>query len=103
MTILPRTTRSSPCTMTDITFFFFSSRRRHTRFNGDWSSDVCSSDLGKIFEISGVAAAECPIIFAAPDRERFREPHTIDCALRRAAIGERAIVGEAEGGGAEIN
>src|SRR5437762_10980341 len=26
--------------------FFFSSRRRHTRYIGDWSSDVCSSDLG---------------------------------------------------------
>src|SRR2546430_11693393 len=25
--------------------FFFSSRRRHTRFDCDWSSDVCSSDL----------------------------------------------------------
>src|SRR2546430_3789492 len=28
-----------------ILFFFFSSRRRHTRFDCDWSSDVCSSDL----------------------------------------------------------
>src|SRR5215203_505673 len=27
--------------------FFFSSRRRHTRYWRDWSSDVCSSDLGK--------------------------------------------------------
>src|SRR2546430_7694836 len=27
--------------------FFFSSRRRHTRFDCDWSSDVCSSDLAK--------------------------------------------------------
>src|SRR5256885_13856884 len=26
-------------------YFFFSSRRRHTRLQGDWSSDVCSSDL----------------------------------------------------------
>src|SRR5256885_11813319 len=38
-------------------FFFFSSRRRHTRLQGDWSSDVCSSDLfadvrasGRIFQ-----------------------------------------------------
>src|SRR5256885_6184295 len=30
--------------------FFFSSRRRHTRLQGDWSSDVCSSDLAS-FEI----------------------------------------------------
>src|SRR5205807_7413720 len=27
--------------------FFFSSRRRHTRLQGDWSSDVCSSDLDR--------------------------------------------------------
>src|SRR5690625_7985522 len=27
--------------------FFFSSRRRHTRWPRDWSSDVCSSDLGR--------------------------------------------------------
>src|SRR3712207_8376089 len=29
-------------------FFFFSSRRRHTRYWRDWSSDVCSSDLGSV-------------------------------------------------------
>src|SRR3989454_3311754 len=29
-------------------FFFFSSRRRHTRLQGDWSSDVCSSDLAAL-------------------------------------------------------
>src|SRR5690606_40561855 len=28
-----------------LVYFFFSSRRRHTRFSRDWSSDVCSSDL----------------------------------------------------------
>src|SRR5467141_1941375 len=32
--------------MSSFLFFFFSSRRRHTRFKCDWSSDVCSSDLG---------------------------------------------------------
>src|SRR5690606_39540744 len=35
-------------------YFFFSSRRRHTRFSRDWSSDVCSSDL------VGDGAAENP-------------------------------------------
>src|SRR3989449_10664902 len=30
-----------------VLFFFFSSRRRHTRCSRDWSSDVCSSDLGQ--------------------------------------------------------
>src|SRR5256886_4342079 len=31
--------------------FFFSSRRRHTRFDCDWSSDVCSSDLGLVLPV----------------------------------------------------
>src|SRR5256885_7475435 len=43
-----------------ISFFFFSSRRRHTRLQGDWSSDVCSSDLVdggelKVAECRGLA------------------------------------------------
>src|SRR5256885_16750037 len=36
---------SSLCLSSMFFFFFFSSRRRHTRLQGDWSSDVCSSDL----------------------------------------------------------
>src|SRR5215467_6227441 len=36
-------------------FFFFSSRRRHTRLQGDWSSDVCSSDLADWALISSEA------------------------------------------------
>src|SRR5690606_39445347 len=35
-------------------FFFFSSRRRHTRFSRDWSSDVCSSDLKTAVLSTGV-------------------------------------------------
>src|SRR5689334_24857582 len=31
--------------------FFFSSRRRHTRWNCDWSSDVCSSDLRNLWDV----------------------------------------------------
>src|SRR2546430_4217857 len=38
--------------MTDMRFvFFFSSRRRHTRFDCDWSSDVCSSDLAELLSL----------------------------------------------------
>src|SRR5947209_9715464 len=37
-------------------FFFFSSRRRHTRYWRDWSSDVCSSDLGAVEAGYGVRA-----------------------------------------------
>src|SRR5215467_7059173 len=40
-------------------FFFFSSRRRHTRLQGDWSSDVCSSDLiEELEQRSGVARGD---------------------------------------------
>src|SRR5437763_1425885 len=43
--IAPRPT-PSPTVVPYIYFYFsFSSRRRHTRYIGDWSSDVCSSDL----------------------------------------------------------
>src|SRR6266511_4604988 len=37
--------------LADQDLFFFSSRRRHTRFSHDWSSDVCSSDLIYIFQV----------------------------------------------------
>src|SRR5437870_11961946 len=36
--------------MTPHFYFFFSSRRRHTRWPRDWSSDVCSSDLQEVSE-----------------------------------------------------
>src|SRR5207248_5855296 len=39
-------------------FFFFSSRRRHTRSYGDWSSDVCSSDLMGKGGLEAVAVTE---------------------------------------------
>src|SRR6266850_6921848 len=74
-------------------FFFFSSRRRHTRLQGDWSSDVCSSDL-----LAGVRDAgngeEEPVaeaaVSAAPARIGARgfEPPT-PCAQGRCATGLR--------------
>src|SRR5690242_7140650 len=43
------------------TLFFFSSRRRHTRLTCDWSSDVCSSDLGQLpVDETGNAGFDCP-------------------------------------------
>src|SRR5699024_12214958 len=44
-------------------YFFFSSRRRHTRSKRDWSSDVCSSDLGEQF-------GEIIVKYEEGDRER---------------------------------
>src|SRR5260370_19823467 len=53
-------------------FLFFSSRRRHTRFKCDWSSDVCSSDL---FETSGefFGVWERVKTMVPTARERFRQ------------------------------
>src|SRR6266478_11001 len=83
-------------------FFFFSSRRRHTRFDCDWSSDVCSSDL-EIFERAQVRPAnrvasqaqgrihlrthahhkrERKVEFAARRKDSFRQK-TIAESLRR--------------------
>src|SRR2546427_6865480 len=39
--------------LSHVSFFFFSSRRRHTRFDCDWSSDVCSSDLRVAARLAG--------------------------------------------------
>src|SRR2546429_5014473 len=48
--VAPRKVDPTYDTLSSFSFFFFSSRRRHTRCSRDWSSDVCSSDL-----IAGVA------------------------------------------------
>src|SRR2546430_4553459 len=42
-----------------VRLFFFSSRRRHTRFDCDWSSDVCSSDLT---QVTTALAEQQPVI-----------------------------------------
>src|SRR5690606_26068046 len=45
-------------------FFFFSSRRRHTRFSRDWSSDVCSSDLNACKGPAGIDVGHCRVDMA---------------------------------------
>src|SRR5207245_6780574 len=57
--------------------FFFSSRRRHTRCYRDWSSDVCSSDLGR--RARGIALDPAPDIVVIellrPEESGERLPH----------------------------
>src|SRR5256885_6079196 len=48
-------------------FFFFSSRRRHTRLQGDWSSDVCSSDLALMLEFDAFQIGKALSVWEAPD------------------------------------
>src|SRR5438034_7529061 len=43
-----------------VVFFFFSSRRRHTRSLCDWSSDVCSSDLGGATNVFLITSGKWP-------------------------------------------
>src|SRR2546430_13695082 len=68
-------------------FFFFSSRRRHTRFDCDWSSDVCSSDLG---------AGALPLLAHARGGRviRKREPRWQSAAERARVAAE--LIEEAE-------
>src|SRR6266436_10366493 len=49
-------------------FFFFSSRRRHTRCSRDWSSDVCSSDLLGLFQ----SLPTFEFIYLAPTARLFQ-------------------------------
>src|SRR2546429_5103780 len=84
-------------------FFFFSSRRRHTRCSRDWSSDVCSSDLvGAAF--SFILDERMTLGLAAPPPERvpvesLSEQELIERAIeerRERARTERMIVKSAE-------
>src|SRR5262249_57888595 len=54
-------------------FFFFSSRRRHTRLVSDWSSDVCSSDLILLLQtVTGLSVNPIETDFLA-ERRRWIE------------------------------
>src|SRR2546430_4136750 len=65
----------------DMLLFFFSSRRRHTRFDCDWSSDVCSSDL---FHNSPLAPTNVRTIVINPSNTR--EVLFVDGGLNLAAM-----------------
>src|SRR3712207_8112824 len=74
-----------------ILFFFFSSRRLHTRYLRDWSSDVCSSDLDG--EVRGVAVGEDPgeVFYGADGEQDVRgKPLRVeaDVAHVDAALGQ---------------
>src|SRR5260221_10675854 len=76
-------------------FFFFSSRRRHTRSLCDWSSDVCSSDLAQPARFPrlrrGVAVELCFVGSLAGEAEQRRRG--VGAGIARAALG---LVGSGE-------
>src|SRR2546427_12834781 len=74
-------------------FFFFSSRRRHTRFDCDWSSDVCSSDLLQTSASDVFAAGDVANFFNSALGARLRVEHEDNANTMGAAAG-RAMAGD---------
>src|SRR6266487_5004651 len=68
--------------------FFFSSRRRHTRWTGDWSSDVCSSDL----EYEGLLARSGRIQHEAGILRGFVEEPGLDRDLLKDTAALKKVV-----------
>src|SRR5690606_40996337 len=76
-----------------IACFFFSSRRRHTRFSRDWSSDVCSSDLGwmlLIFVVTGVVSS----LLMLGAVKMFNPAEGVNIALEEPEEQEEITLGE---------
>src|SRR2546430_7779152 len=70
--------------------FFFSSRRRHTRFDCDWSSDVCSSDL-----LPGLGGAELDGLLFANSLHFVADPATaLGALVVRVRTGGRIVIVE---------
>src|SRR5207237_3439410 len=90
------------CRLMLVSFFFFSSRRRHTRFKCDWSSDVCSSDL-----VAGALVVVRDIEIDATLEQRrlaadFDLPRALRFEVRIAERGEydHRVIGILDAGGA---
>src|SRR5690606_41170582 len=74
-----------------VSLFFFSSRRRHTRFSRDWSSDVCSSDLdpleSRLVERSRAELSEQKETLSVVQRYAYYHEDVLFSAIQRI-IGE---------------
>src|SRR5258706_9693110 len=76
-----------------LSFFFFSSRRRHTRLVSDWSSDVCSSDLLGVVQDDHVAAG-----LHVVEQALVVGPEIVADRVRARAGHDRVVRGEIGGG-----
>src|SRR6266487_1852556 len=80
-------------------FFFFSSRRRHTRWTGDWSSDVCSSDLAGHFAAALALARTDRPAMVAELLERLGHARSRSGQLAAAAAAWSEAAGQRERSG----
>src|SRR2546430_10462989 len=72
-------------------FFFFSSRRRHTRFDCDWSSDVCSSDLDDIECDVGLRMAHVRLVLRGEPANKHRHAVGMEGNELLLLPGERVV------------
>src|SRR5439155_12224682 len=75
----------------DCLFFFFSSRRRHTRWPRDWSSDVCSSDLATCGRTAKRDRTSARYSTPFPSLLRLKRRQHPRTSLRRARSEERRV------------
>src|SRR5207253_3324336 len=78
--------------------FFFSSRRRHTRWPRDWSSDVCSSDL-----VAARAGARITIIHRGSRPLEAFDPDLVDLLVKRTRDVGIGVELDAEVGGITVD
>src|SRR5256885_14246379 len=82
-------------------FFFFSSRRRHTRLQGDWSSDVCSSDLVGLAEVLRATEYVVPAIEIVD--ARLQDPRKIFDTVSDNGAAAGIVIGGRPGGAPGIH
>src|SRR5688500_19629475 len=78
--------------------FFFSSRRRHTRLQGDWSSDVCSSDLCQHAPTPDCCSSDsqcvddkrCTADLCDPETHACKNPQITNCSDTDAECADRS-------------
>src|SRR5207245_9664420 len=78
---------------------FFSSRRRHTRCYRDWSSDVCSSDLGHGLKTAAGRLAKAPI---NPVLDYFKASHTFEALAGKEYPGAESDIALFRESGARV-
>src|SRR5690625_5613848 len=69
--------------------FFFSSRRRHTRWPRDWSSDVCSSDLAALVNKDQVAVTVEAVQAGLHDRQKLARRLARAAGQKNDRVGDR--------------